>query len=340
MDAVSDWAAGLGAGGHGFAAITALVLAAAWLFAYRRPGAIVGSPRAVLLAVSVPTLLAVAALVQLEPLGLRIQIDPSTEHLLPTGDPAREHYQRAVRDFGDDEVYVIAMECEGSVFEPEHLEVLRRIGHEIARLPGVTGVASLVEVTDFRYDAAEDWIEVRPFVESIPPDPAALAELRRRALENPLYRRTLVSEDGRTAALNVSFRKMDDAAFIASGADGRIAQILADASTAGRRFHVAGRPHVKARVYALMLRDLAALIPAGMLALAGVLYLLSGTARGVFLPLVTVVVATLWTFGAMAFLGRPLTILNASLLEGPNRMTSYLPRRFESSRTSCTEMYS
>ena len=296
-----------------FAAVAGLLLVAAWLFACLRPAAIVASRPGVLAAVAVPTLLAMAALVQLDPLALRIRIDPSTELLLPAGDPGQEHYQRAVRDFGDDEVYVIAMECEGGVFESRHLAALREIGHSIARLPGVTGVSSLVEVTGFRYVPAEDWIEVRPFVEEIPEDPAALADLRRRALDNPLYRRTLVSEDGETAALNVSFRKMNDAAFIASGADASIAEILADATEPGRRFFVAGRPHVKARVYALMLRDLTALIPAGLLALAAVLYALTGTARGVGLPLATVILATLWTFGAMAFLGRPLTVLTTLL---------------------------
>jgi len=316
VDAVAQGVASAGAAfaqPEPFAVVAAASLLVAWLFAMLRPGFVVGRSRVVLAVVALPTLLALAALVDLDPLALRIHIDPSTERLLPAGDPGHEHYQRAVRDFGDDEVYVIAMECEGGVFDTRHLATLRRIGHEIARLPGVTGVASLVEVTSFRWVPEEEWIEVRPFVEEIPESAEALAELRRRALENPLFRRTLVSEDGRTAALNVSFRTMDDAAFIASGADDAIAAILAEASEPGRRFHVAGRPHVKARVYALMLRDLAALIPAGLLALAAVLYALTGTARGVALPLATVILATLWTFGAMAFLGRPLTVLTTLL---------------------------
>jgi predicted RND superfamily exporter protein len=147
----------------------------------------------------------------------------------------------------------------------------------------------------------------------VPTSEAALAGLREQALENPLYRRTLVSEDGRTAALNVSFRKMSDAEFIASGVDGAIEALLAGETREGRRFHVAGRPHVKAQVYRLMLRDLLVLVPAGLLALAAVLFVFTGSARGVLLPLGTVVVATLWTFGTMAFLGRPLTVLTSLL---------------------------
>lgn len=305
-------AAALGA--SAFGATTAVLLALAWFAAVRFPGAIVRRPGFVLAGVLVPTLLALAALISLPPdgPGLRIRIDPSTELMLPDGDPGEAHYRQAVRDFGDDEVFVIAMETE-DVFQASHLGALRRIGHAIARLPGVTGVTSLADVTAFRYVPEEDWIEVRPFVEEVPTDPAALAALRQRALDNPLYRRSLVSEDGRAAALNVAFRKMSDADFIASGVDDAIAAILAAEAEEGRRFYVAGRPHVKARVYHLMLRDLSVVIPGSLLALGLVLYLFMGTLRGVVLPLATVLVATLWTFGAMAWLDRPLTVLTSLL---------------------------
>src|SRR5688572_4744337 len=73
-----------------------------------RPGFVVRHPRLVLGLLGGVTLLALAAVVRLQPLGLRLEIDPSTEPLLPWGDPAIEAYQRAVEDFGDDQVYVVA----------------------------------------------------------------------------------------------------------------------------------------------------------------------------------------------------------------------------------------
>ena len=126
---------------------------------------------------------------------------------------------------------------------------------------------SLAHVTSFRWVPADEWIEVRPLIDEIPSDPAALAALRERTVGDPLFRRTLVSEDGRTAALNVSFRKLTDREFIAADLDGRIQRILDEETRDGRRFHVAGRPHVKSQVYHLMMRDLALLMP---LAVAGI----------------------------------------------------------------------
>jgi hydrophobe/amphiphile efflux-3 (HAE3) family protein len=159
----------------------------------------------------------------------------------------------------------------------------------------------------------QEWIDVGRFIDEIPEDPPALAVLRRDALEHPLYRRTLVSADGRTAAVNVTFQKLTDREFIDSGLDARIRALLDAETVPGVRFHVAGRPHVKDAVYHWMLRDLRVLIPASLAVFAALLFTVFGTRRGVVLPLATTVTATIWTFGAIALLGRPLSLLTVLL---------------------------
>jgi len=295
-----------------FAAGVAVVMSAALIAAALYPRLVVRWPRSVLALLLAVTLGAAAQLVRPQPLGLRLAIDPSTELLLPAGDPGVEVYRRAVRDFGDDQIFVIAMRCE-DVFRTENLAALRRVSDSISRITGVRSVKSLVEVTSFRYVSDEGWIEVRPFIEEIPTDPEALAALRERALADPLYRGTLVSEDAGTAALDVSFRRMTDLEFIAADIDGRIQAILEAETKDGRRFHVSGRPHIKSRMYHAMTRDLALLIPVALVVVTVVLALISGSVRGVVLPLSTVGVAVIWTFGAIALLQRPLTVLTVLL---------------------------
>src|SRR5690606_19978707 len=93
----------------------------------------------------------------------------------------------------------------------------------------------------------------------------------------------------------------------------RIAALLAAAERPGLRFHVSGRPHLKASVYRGMVRDLRLLVPLALGVLAFVLMLATGSRRGVALPLASVGVAVLWTHGAMAALGVPVTILSSLL---------------------------
>ena len=277
-----------------------------------RPRWFVDAPRATLAALGAVTLLACLPLFRLSPFGLTLQIDPSTEPLLPKGDPARAVYEEAVREFGDDEVFVVAMETD-DVFRRERLEQLRRVTDGIARLPEVRSVQSLTDVIAFRWEPEGEWIEVGRFIDDIPDDPAALAELRRRALADPLYRRTIVSDDGRTAAVNVTFRDMTDKEFLDARLEERIQAILAAEAGPGLRFHIAGRPHLKHAVYHGMLRDLRVLVPAGLLVLALVLWVSFGTRRSVALPLGVVAIAIVWTYGTMAFLDRPLSILTTML---------------------------
>ncbi len=106
---------------------------------------------------------------------------------------------------------------------------------------------------------------------------------------------------------------MSDRAFISADLDSRVRGILNEETGPGRTFHVSGRPHIKSQMYAAMTRDLSRLIPIALCVVAAVLGAVSGTLRGVLLPMATVSVAVLWTFGAMAWLERPLTVLSVLL---------------------------
>ncbi|HEM47658.1 MAG TPA: hypothetical protein ENO23_11510, partial [Alphaproteobacteria bacterium] len=144
-----------------------------------RPAWPVSAPRGVLGLLGVVTGVALLGIASLSPPGLRLRIDPSTEPLLPAGDPSRETYRQAVRDFGDDEIYAVAIVC-GEVFTWRCLDALDRAGSAIARLDGVRSVSSLTDVTSFRWDPRAQWIEIRPFIDDVPEDAASLAALRSR----------------------------------------------------------------------------------------------------------------------------------------------------------------
>jgi predicted RND superfamily exporter protein len=290
----------------------AAAFAVAFVAVVWRPEWVVRFPRVILLAIAGLSLLALAPLVEWDPPGLTLRIDPSTEPLLPRGDPAQEVYRQAVRDFGDDEVFVIAMQSDG-VFRAEALATLRRATDQIAQFPEIRKVQSLTDVVAFRYDAVNDWIEVASFMDEIPTDPAELEVYRQRALADPLYEKVLISEDGRTAAINVTFRKMTDQQFIDARLDERIRAVLDAETTAEVRFHVAGRSHIKVRVYRLMLRDMRSLIPIALAVVAAGLWLVFGSWRAVLLPMAVILLSSLWTFGAIAHLERPLTVLTSLL---------------------------
>jgi hydrophobe/amphiphile efflux-3 (HAE3) family protein len=295
-----------------FAIASGVSLAAALGIASLRPRWIVAGAPWVLAIVAALTATAVALIVEVNPFRLSIALDPSSEPLIPRSDPSREAYSRATRFFGTDDVYVVALETD-DIFERESLLALQRITNDIRRLAGVRSAQSLADVLSFRYVPDDDYVDVSRFIVKVPEDPAALAELRRRALADPLYRKTILSTDGRTAAINVSFHPMTDGEFLERDLDGQIAAILARETGDGRRVFVSGRPHVRAVAHHLMVDDLQRLLPLSMLLAAIVVFVLTGSMRSVVVPLSSCLLSALWTFGAMALLGIDINVITLVL---------------------------
>jgi len=279
-----------------------------------RPAAVTGHPRLVLCILAAVTLGAAAALVRLDPLRFSIDVDPASEPLIRAGDPGIPVYAQARRDFGSDDVYVIVMEAR-DVFARANLEALRRLTHRLRALPRIADVESLARVLSVRFDAELNMVRIDQFMRDVPADPGELAELRKRALADPIYRKTLVSDDARAAAINITFQPMTDAAFVGLDLDGRIEALLREESGDERRFYVAGRPHVRSQGYHIMVGDMARLVPVAVAVAAFVLWLMSGSLRGTLIPLVACLTATLWVFGAMAALQIDINLI--TLVTGP-----------------------
>ncbi len=277
-----------------------------------RPEWVVDRPRAVLAALAAVSLGAAFLFIDLDTLAPRVTLDPSEEPLMLTADPARQIYAEATRTFGNDDIYVIAM-LSDDVFTYENLSALRRISHAVLKLPGVRRAESVVDVPTYRWDRAKDWLDVSRFIDDVPEDPAAIADLRARALADPIYPKLIISRDGSAAAINLSFHEIGDRAFVERGLDEKIRAIAEAESAPGREFRFAGRPHVKTRTSLIMAEDLSRLIPLAVVVAALVVFLTTGSLRCVLLPLSACLTSLLWTFGLLGATGTPINLLTVVL---------------------------
>jgi predicted RND superfamily exporter protein len=277
-----------------------------------RPAWVVDRPGLVLGGLGIVSLVAGLLLVDVRGLDVRVHLDASEEPLMLRDDPAREVYAEATRSFGNDDIYVIAMLTD-DVFTHANLEALRRISHAVLKLPGVRRAESLVDVPTYRWETAKDWLDVSRFIDEVPSDPAALADLRARALADPIYPKLIVSRDGSAAAINLSFHEIGDRAFVDLGLDEAIRGIAQAEAAPGREFRFAGRPHVKSRTALIMAEDLSRLIPLAVVVAALVVFVTTGSVRCVMLPLLCCLVSVLWTFGLLAATGTPINLLTIVL---------------------------
>ena len=102
--------------------------------------------------------------------------------------------------FGNDEFFVIAFECD-DLFSEDRLSMLKRISEALEALEEIEDVISLANANEIV--GAEDYFEVRKFLDKIPKKKPDLVALQQSAVNNALYVKNFVSPDGKTTAIIV-----------------------------------------------------------------------------------------------------------------------------------------
>lgn len=274
-----------------------------WLsFVTARPGA-------VLLVVLAITVFAASRIVDFRTGEIHIAFDPSTNALLPDGDESREFYDHVRTVFGSDETILVALGAE-DVFTAAHLRAIQRIGERVEAIEGIHHVTSLASALNITGD--EEGLAIEPFYEEVPEDPAALAEIRRQALSNPIYAGNIVSSDGKTAAIMIYLMEMSEQELLARDLDGQIRRI-AEEEKGDATVWITGQAYVKAEMSRELLSDLLRTLPMVSLAIMLVAFLSFRSIFGALVPLTTVGIALLWTLAIVVSSGRALNVITVVL---------------------------
>lgn len=282
--------------------------------------ALVAHRRIVLGAVALVSL-AFAALVP------RLAFDSSVEVWFLEDDPDLVAYHDFLDRFTADEVVVVALfsvdDDSRGIFRPELLDAVAELTARIpGELPWVHRARSLsnVDVFDLRDIDGEQTIVIEPVLApgAAPRDGPALDALRRRTLDNTLLAGSLVSQDGRVAAIVIELESdaNDDLQRKIEMLDAL--QALTDdvlvGAAAGLEVEVAGGAVLDRAFLEYSQRDLMLLGPLALLVVVGLAFLVFRRFGATLVPLAVVALATLWMFGVMALIGRDIDILSSGLV--------------------------
>jgi predicted RND superfamily exporter protein len=276
-------------------------------------------------------ILAVTALGSQPP---KIEFDTSTESFLHSDNPLRVTYDAFRDQFGRDDLIVIAIETD-DVFAPAFLEKLRAFHDDLENeVPSLEDIRSLVNARNTRGEGDE--LIVGDLLEDWPETPAQLAEVRRIALANPLYRDQLISRDGRFTTVLIetnaysalgedvdALAGFDEPAADATPASGERPFMTGEENTAivaavdavvgrydapGFRIYASGAPVMVEALHRAMQTDMARFTALAVLTIAVFLALLFRRSVGVLLPLITVVLSLIATLSIMAATGFAITL--------------------------------
>ena len=237
---------------------------------------------------------------------MHLEIDPSANRLLSGNNEARVFYDRVRRMFGSDETLVITLTSD-NIFTADNFRRIDRITQRISALGAVHHVASLTNALDIR--SIDDGLDIAPFIENISDDPAAIDDVRRRVMGNPIYAGSLVSQAGDATALIVHFLDITDREFIRSGLHADIRAIVEEEKGDNTAW-LTGAPHFKVAIIEILIHDLVWTPPLIALILAIVLALAFRTVLGIVAPLLTVGFGVIISLGLITALGYSLSMIS------------------------------
>ena len=247
----------------------------------------------------------IASLILTVLLGLQLRnlsVIVDADELLPRDHPFVEVTERVQALFGNRYTLVIGITPKsGDVFTPAVLAKVLTVTNALIATPGVTpgNIQSLAAPRAKDIAGNAEGLLVSRLLDHVPASVAEAQAIKRRLAANPAYKNVLVSKDGRTAAIYVEFKK-DPKGFghVMSKVNAAIDPVRDNSVS----IEVAGQP-VFLGLLETYSKRMAWLLPIAVL-LIGLIHLEAfRTIQGLVLPLVTAILALVWSLGIMTIAG-------------------------------------
>jgi predicted RND superfamily exporter protein len=245
----------------------------------------------------------------------KARMDNNIYAFVPDDNPARITTEHLEAQYGDEITIVVGLERPyGTVFDRAFLSRVKEFTEEAEAIELVKSTASLVSAQYLTADS-ESIIITGLVDEDFSGTPEEIAELKRRLASWDMYQGSFVSEDLAAAQIAITI----NAPSIEAGSSEVVAVLTRLRDRAKEMFagyasvYTTGQPVISATINEAALADVTFLVPLVIVVLIGVLVFSFRRFSYVSLPLLTVVVATIWAVGAMPLFGVTLTILSVVL---------------------------
>jgi len=250
----------------------------------------------------------------------KARMDNNIVSFLPDDNPAKINTRHLEEMYGDSTVAMVGLERPyGTVFDRDFLNRVREYCDAVEEMPLVKSVDSILS-TQYITSDNESIIVTDLVGDDFSGTPEQIAELKRRIASWDLYRGSLVSDDLTSTQIMIKLNVPSEL----SG-EQEVMDALTEIRTLAKEMfsppggktianvYTAGQTVVSAQITEGALGDLAFLIPFVVIVLLAILIISFRRFSYVLLSLITVLVAAIWSIGAMPLLGVKLTVLSVIL---------------------------
>jgi predicted RND superfamily exporter protein len=237
----------------------------------------------------------------------RLTINADIIKSLPDDDKNAQLLKHISQNFGGNNMGVIILETD-NIYNTDVLKHTRQLTDSIAKIDGVASVSSITNIINIK--GSEYGIEIGQLVDEydIPETPEAFESLRQNINANAMYKGSIVSDD-ETSTLIV-FNLMDEA--VVSTVAKEVLN-KTEKLNLPETLYYTGSPMLVTYISDLMKRDLTRLLPVAFFVIGLILFFSFRNFKGVLFPLLTAVIAIVWSLGSMAFLGYSMSMISNNI---------------------------
>lgn len=289
---------------------------------------------------SVVTLLLLTALSVWFIAGLSdVRFDYDFEKFFPADDPETQFFNQYRETFGsDNDFIIIGLANDGGIFEQSFLTQLAALTDSLKTASHVTHVTSPTNIKQLRFDPLFDTPIERPYLRFDQPE--HYAQDSTRIFEQPGLVGSIFSPNGKAVAVFVkteNYISKKKADVLSADLDRIFSHFDFD------EVHIAGRAPGQAYYVELLQNEFILFISLSIVLITVFLVIAFRSFWGVWVPLLVVLMAVVWTVGLLAHLGKPLGIMLNILpviifVVGVSDVVHLVTRYFEVLRSGAQKM--
>ncbi len=241
-----------------------------------------------------------------------IELNNSLRQFFPQKHDSYHRLTDAEQKFGSMSAIGIALETDrDSIVTPEYIDIIKRITTRVEALDNVESVDSLSDI-DYVYGADGSLIAGALVADDFGGSTEEVEAVRQKLTDwDDMYNRVVISDDGRAAQLQAVI-KADctpaETETLLSAVKTIVTEEVTDPSLSVRIY---GDAVLNDNARTFMLSDLTRLIPLVVLVVLLSLFFSFKTFDGTVLPLITVLISTIWSCGLMAIFNVTFTIVSS-----------------------------
>lgn len=307
----------------------------------------------ILMVLAIAAITAVAVFSLLDPASsydnpkLQLSIDPSVDALLAEDDPDKEQTDTDNYVFGVSDTIILSVHNpNGGVLAADYLQTIDQLSQQLKQLPQVQQVHSLSSAPSvLSVTINDEWLGNTTSLDSgtisqhAQRYPERHADIKAFMQQSALYQGHLISHDFSSSLIAIQFAPLADDAFNALNIPATLTTLLQ--AYPNVEVAISGTPIIKHATSTAVLNDLSFTVPAVLGLMALILFAAFRSLRGVWMPLVTIILALIWTMAGMQAVGIPLNlittivpplVMTVGLAYAMHVLTDYYNTRYESGK--------